>query len=392
MITCTFIGSKQYDFNLYDKIQEAVENLISKDNEIEFLFYRKTLKFYQFCFLAVLKSKYQFPNKKITLTLITDDIEEEKLLEINSLGLPTWAFDKFTPILLSKKSQDWPICLWNRIERKMVQKSNFVIAYCYPQLHDVEYSLYKYALNQKQVIVSNLIEKKTTNFISESIKTLPYNDRNILEQIDAGCTYAALARGSNVSISAIKQIDSHGRQRLRNRIKRQFQQDKKEHSEMSLKVCSIISINKYSYDTYEINRKFNATINYLTEIADVSTFMINKGDCLAMKTLFSNKANLELCIVTHLREDADIDWNAIQKQYIPPFTKVINIDSNLKPMWARYLFSIKTMIAQSDYVICNLNGSSAMNDRIRRHIKKQKGVTVIDISQSPYISNQHLLI
>lgn len=391
MTTCTFIGSNQYDLNLYERIQIAVKDIVSKENEIEFLFYRRTMKFYHFCFLAVLKMKHQFPNKSITLTLFTNDIKEENPIGIKPIWPPTWAFDKIIPISFNDNTIKSG-CIWNKIERKIIQECNYVIANCYPELHGIEYNLFKYASNQTHIFISNITEKETIDFIKETINKLSFDERHILEQIDAGCTYTDLAKNMCMSKYLVKAENYRVRKYLRNHVMKRFQ-EYNVHSESPSNICSIISLNKSSSESYEIHRRLQTIIDFLTESINITTFMIMPTDFLAMNKLSKKESNLELIIVTHSSEPIELDSGYIQKQHhVPPYAKMMYIDTELKPMWARDLFITKSMIAQSDYVICNLNGTPAMNDRIRRYIVKQKNIAVIDLQKTPYISNHYLLV
>lgn len=386
MVTCMFIGSSQFDFDLYEKIQTAVEKVISKDDEIEFLFYRKAMKFHCLCFLAVLKAKHQFSNKKITITLIATDINEERLTETKLLGPPIWAFDKIAPILNTKDIKQ-TANLWNKIERKMVRESNYVIACCYPELRDIQYNLYTYALSQQHNLVFNLIDEKTTEFIQETIKTLPQDERFILEQINAGCTFASMAKNTGISASTIKFKDGRGRKRLRYSVINQLKKEQIDHGEMVSKVCSIISLNESANEPNETTIRFQEIINFLAKSINVTAFMLRPNDIISIKKRFPNRENLELTIVTHFHEDI----GAIQKRYVPPFAKILNMVTEVKPVWARDLFCIKAMIAQSEYVICSLGEKSAMSDYITRHLKTQKGIAVLDLEKSPYISKQLMI-
>ena len=85
MITCTFVGTNQYDLDLKKKIDEAVKTIISKGDEIEFLLYRRIEVFYQLCFMAVLRAKHLFPHKKIPMTLIVEQGKTEDGLRMIKL-------------------------------------------------------------------------------------------------------------------------------------------------------------------------------------------------------------------------------------------------------------------------------------------------------------------
>lgn len=384
MITCMFIGSYVYDLNLYEKLQTAVGNVIAKDNAIEFLFSRRSIEFYYLSFWVVLKSKCQFPNKKITMTLITKDNYEENLLQsgIKLFGIPVWAFDKIISISLDKEQ---PLKQWNKLERKMICESNYVITHCYSELHGVEYNLLKFVMNQRNLIVINILNRETADFINETIKMLPSNNRLILEQINLGHTYVSLARATNVSISSLKTNDYNCRKHIRSQILNKLKLEQIEQKKILSGKCSIILPDSSTNKLDTIRLRLKESIRFLIESMNVTSFMITPSDCLNyINHLFSNRKELDLTVVTCFLEHNEEEQNPINMYQIPRFAEIQNINYNVKSKWARYLFSIKTMIAQSEYVICNFSGTTPLEDQIRSYIKKQNDITVIDLGKSSY--------
>lgn len=124
----------------------------------------------------------------------------------------------------------------------------------------------------------------------------------------------------------------------------------------------------------------------------VSAFMIEQSNCPSkyMNRLLY-RDGLEVTIVTHYPEQAKYNWAEVEKRYVPPFTRVWNVDTEVTRLWARYLRAIKAMLKRSNYVICNLSIESPIAERIRQYIKKQKELTVIDLGQTPYTTEPQLL-
>ena len=277
---------------------------------------------------------------------------------------------------------------WKKVERKMVIQSDYVIACCYPELHDSEYELFRYTMHRRHVSVLNLLNAETTDFIKDATKKLPPIERSIVEKINEGCTYRAVASAAGISIAAIRTKESRGRKRLRERTRERLKQEQIKQGPMAPKLCSIILPGGPTSEPDEIKKRFQQIADILIDIMGVSAFMIEQSNCPSrcMSLLFQ-KEELELAVVTHYSEQAVTDWDAIEKRYIPPFTKVLNIDPGVKPVWARYLRGIQAMLERSEYVICNLDGTSTISDRISRRIEKQKGITVIDLGKSPCVTD-----
>lgn len=386
-----FIGSSIYDPNLYEDIQREVENVIAKDNEIEFLFSRRALEFYYLSFWAVLKSKHQYPDKKITMTLITMDKYEEKLLSsgIRLFGIPTWIFDKIIPVPNAEKQS---VKYWNKLERKMVCRSNYIITHCYPEFHSIEYNLFKYSMNQKNVTVTNLLSDETQNCINKTIKLLSKSERLILEQINSGYTYASLARDANVPVSTIKAKYHNGRKLLKLQVLNNLHLEQIEHKKTIPGKCSIILPDCPINESDTVRLRLQEIIHFLTTGMDVTSFMITPCNCLTyVKDLFINASKINLTIITSFTEQAKSEFNMNNKQYFSAFAKVQNINYNVKSNWARYLFSIKSMIEQSEYIICNLSDTTHLENRIKRYINKQKNITVINLGNSPKYERKLLI-
>lgn len=387
MLTCAFVGTNQYDLDLKEKIQAAVKSIIEKNDEVEFLFYRRTEDFYLLCFMAVLKAKQMFPRKKITMTLIVEQGKTEDCFLMTKLRkLPRWAFDKITPVRQSPEDMKPSASPWKKIEREMVIRSDYVIACCYPELHDSEYELFKYTLRQRHVSVINLVNAETTDIIKEAIKTLPSIERSIVEKINEGCTYRAVASEAGISTAAIRTKEGRGRKRLRARAKEYLKKEQIKQEPMESTTCSIIFPGGPTAEPDEIITRFRQITDILIDKMGVSKFVIEQSNCPSrcMSVLFY-KDNLELTVVTHYINQAGKDLDEIEKRYLPPFTKFINIDPGVKPLWARYLRGIQAMLEHSEYVVCNLGGTSTMSDRISRRIEKQRGITVIDLGKSPCV-------
>lgn len=387
MIKCSFVGSYQYDLDLYEKIQTEIKNIISKDNRIEFLFYRTSPDFYCLCFWAVKKAKQQFPSKRITISLISRQSEQDIHANQYMYFPGSWAFDKIIPVSESKKNSTSHCNIWDKIERKIVQESNYIIAYCYPNLHNTDYSLYKYSLNQSHISLINLANKETSFFIKQSIKSLP--QQHILEQINSGCTYTSLAKSTGVTAYSIKSQDSKGRRLLRLKMN-QLRKKLIEHSNIPTKVCSIISLVNDTNNSTILYARISNVLHSLIHDMNVASFMLEQDNLsLNMNYLTQISEEMELTVVTYTNHKSEMD---IYERFDFPKTKIINLDTGVKPIWAKRLSSIKFMISHCDYVICNLSENTTLNNRIRSYLQKHKNITVIDIGNLPDISKQPLCL
>lgn len=381
MITCTFIGADQYDLDLYEKIEAAVKDMVSKADEIEFLFYRRTEIFYHLCFWAVLKAKSLFPHKKIIMTLImkNHDSKEEPFLE-KWAKLPIWAFDQIVPVIPSPAER--PVAsIWSKIERSMIRRSDYVIASCYPELHGSDYRLLEFARNRRHVRTLNLLNDKTTDYIRAAIKTLPTSEREIIEKINAGHHYTSLAQSAGISVTAIHTKESRGHWKLRKLLAERLEQARIKQGPAPHGICGVLISNGITAQRDEVRNRLYEISNYLMKSIGISAFMMEQNDLLSynMDPLSRFRDDFELTVVTH--------DSTLQKRYDYSYIKQLPIDSEVKPMWARYFRGIQEILKRSEYMICYFSGSTAMDLRIRRRMEKQKGLMIIDLGNTPHIAD-----
>lgn len=174
MITCTFVGTARYDLDLGERIQAALKLVISKGENIEFFFYRKTEEFYHICLFEVLKAKHLYPRKKITVTLFVKEGDKDTCSPcMRQYELPKCVFDKIIPVRFGRENKASALYPWKIIERNMVRQSDYVIACSYPELHDGEHELFGYSAHQRNVHVINLLNEETSGFIRDCVKGLP---------------------------------------------------------------------------------------------------------------------------------------------------------------------------------------------------------------------------
>ena len=375
VVKCTFIGTRQYDLDLYGKIQAAVKKVLSKGEETEFLFYQTTGEFHALCFAALLEAKPRYPNKKVTAALVGRQGVKE--------GIPSFLFDKTIPAAPGTESVRQSARRWKQTAREIIRGADYVIACCYPELRGREYELLRYAAHQRGVSVLNLLDAQTTEFLRKQIESLPSVERSIVEAVDAGCSYSALARTMGISAAAVRARDGRSRRRLRACAVERMEGRRMERGPAAPLVCSIILPGRRGGELEEQKNRLRQAMGFLVRRLDVSTFLVEQSNCpmWGFSQPHEGGMRVELVVVTHYTLRDEVDWDAVRRRYLPPFTDLMNIDPETNIRWVRYLRTVKAMLARSAFVICNVAGASPCDGRIRRCIERRRGIKILDIGR-----------
>lgn len=381
MTTCTFVGSEVYDLDLYERLQGAVEEAVREAEEVEFLFYRRGAAFSHLCYMAALRAKRLYPRKKISLTLLVraGEAKTEDLYGWMWRELPCWAFDRVAPVRMEPGEAERSACPWKRIERWMVRRSDVVIGSCYAGLRDGGYELLRYAAHRRNVRTVNLACGETESFIREAVQKLPPAERSIVEQIDAGRTFRAIAQEAGVSPAAIHVKADRGRRRLRKMAGERLKRMRGKRKADVPAVCGVLLP-----DGVMGGERFRQMAEILAVDLDVRAFMTLRGSCAPerMFSRFHGRA-LEWTVVTHdpeLAREAE-DARAGQSALSP--VRYLYVEAEGKPAWARTLRAVRAVLERCDYLICDMRALPGV--RVRRSVEGQRGVTVIDLGNAPRV-------
>lgn len=212
MAVCTFLGSDKVfekEEYIYEKILNAVYEIVRENEEVEFLFYNRYY-FYKLCFKAVIEVKGHNPERKIKATVVVKQEEKEEFLrniEENRFGVPDCEIDNVItppPIPSPKRDADYS-AVRKKIERWLIEQSDYLVSYLYPGFHEVENRHYVYARKNK-ITIYDVTSKETEECIRESMNILRERDQFIVNKINEGLTYREVGELLGISQSAVQQI------------------------------------------------------------------------------------------------------------------------------------------------------------------------------------------
>ena len=148
-------------------------------------------------------------------------------------------------------------------------------------------------------------------------------------------------------------------------------------------VCSIILPGRRGGELEEQKNRLRQAMGFLVRRLDVSTFLVEQSNCpmWGFSQPHEGGMRVELVVVTHYTLRDEVDWDAVRRRYLPPFTDLMNIDPETNIRWVRYLRTVKAMLARSAFVICNVAGASPCDGRIRRCIERRRGIKILDIGR-----------
>lgn len=383
VVTCSFLGHEQlYDLELYPSILKAVERVVAQDTEIEFIF-DKHNPFQFLCLAAILEARQHHPEKRLTTAFISDNSIDEDWQEHGWMWMgpfPSCAFNK--TIQRPKKTAELNKLHveWRRDKRELIDLSDFLISYEYPDLQDHYYDLYKYGMRQRGLTVINVAKDETAQAIKDSIERLTTKEQYIVQSLKNGKSYKALGDQFGVTGEAIRVKDHRARAQLRKFAWERITKESREHKRPP-QTCAVVLPSKMD----EVDeRRFRQVVHFLIKQMGVTTFLVEHLNCHSefvdclLKIRGARRFRVEL--VTHYSDSVATTWGSTTEGFVPPFDSVINIGSEAKQLRSRYLRALMAMLKRCDFAICKSMIDS--DPYIFRQIRMRKNLKVFDLGIS----------
>lgn len=183
--------------------------------------------------------------------------------------------------------------------------------------------------------------------------------------------------------AAVRARDGRSRRRLRAGAVERMEGGRMERGPAAPLVCSIILLGRRGGELEEQKNRLRQAMGFLARRLGVSTFLVEQSNSpmWGFSQPHEGGMRVELVVVTHYTLRDEVDWDAVRRRYLPPFTDLMNIDPETNIRWVRYLRTVKAMLARSAFVICNVAGASPCDGRIRRCIERRRGIKILDIGR-----------
>ena len=381
MVTCSFLGhSRIYDVGLYSGILKAVGRVVKQAAEIEFLFDGQT-QFHSLCLCAVLETRQRNPEKRVKITFISrTDIEEQERRYPGVNGLPSCIFDKIIKLPELTCPMDKAHIEWRRERRELVDRSDFLVCYEYPDLWDDGLEIYKHALRCPTLTVFNVANDKTARYIKDSIARLETKQQYVMQAVKNGKSYGALSAEFGVSSGTIREKDRRARRSLRLYAEERYRQLDAGYKSPPV-ICAVVLPARMD----EVDeRRFRQVVAFLTKYMGVDKFLVehmNRHSQFVECLLEMRSARgFRVELVTHYPDSIATTWGSTTEGFVPPFDGVDNVDSEGKTLKSRYHRALSSMLDRCGFAVCK--GPMERDLAAMRMIKRHRKLKVFDLGVS----------
>ena len=382
---CSFLGDfNVYESGLFEKLKNAIDSITQEQDEIDFLIYSNG-GFFDVCFLAAWEARQDYPEKKITLTVVRDNEEAEEYVykaEQGETAIPPCIIDKVIAAPPFSVSQNY-VAGRKKMLRWLIEQSTHVICYLYEGFHRAEYQQYKYA-KRTGVKIIDVTDAETAAYIVQSIDTLEEREQKIIKSLNDGDTLKQIAAGFGISSSAVQQVAKHACRHLRERTARRAYKMIAQDAQ-SPAVCSIFLMGDASYKTLTA---FEQAVSYLTVHCGVTQFNIlqeycHSGYAYVLKKLSEHNQFMHLIAITHypdFKRMTKEEWHNAASPYCPPCHAEEHIDTYTDDPQEQTEKAIGALIEQSDFCICYL-ADNPLKEKVGEYIAAAKTVKLLDLSR-----------
>lgn len=375
MAVCSFLGhSEIYDLNLRPCIEMAIEKILAREQEVEFLFHCQG-DFYNQCLVAVLGAKQRYPGR-VRLTLL---LETEKLKAAGCAGTMQAVkivFDHIIPLSLAANTEK-NLRSWKKAVRAFVLNATYAITYYYSDLRDEWATLYKAVKKEMQVI--DLTREGTTVYIRDCIGKLPEEEAAVLEKINAGKSQTSIAKAAGITSPVVHKRDARGRKNLRLYAQRRVERELIGRGAAPAASCALLLFSPPANWA-----EFQAAVDFLIDKLGVSKFLVEQVNCFndyANEIIKrSRMGNVQLTAYTHQPETEGDPW---REDSYSAYSEVIPVPSEASTIWDRISEAELEMLLHAEYVIYDSERETGAVERLERQIAGFRQLKVFDIGHRP---------
>ena len=374
MAICSFLGHAElYDVDIEDRLQAAVDRIVTENDTVEFLLHDHR-EFYNQCLLAAMRARARNP-QKVTITLVCDS-----MIKCHRIA-PLYVADRvFVLPKASYKSKD-PTLSFKRLVRWVIQNSTHLIRYVYKEF-DSQVNYFLNLASNQPLKIFPVTSEDTRQTIIEFYKNLSDRDRLVFERAAEGLPQNKIAENLNISSSRVSQILHYGFRTIHKDLKRRYYIKRATAGERRVRSCSIFSTGEV---TDEILSIYKTLISFLITRCDVAYFYIEYTYSNTLCSVIKEEADRHphhITVVTDSEEYLEPieERKDIASAFHPPYDALeciaqLEYDSISKPF-----VLLSNMIDRSDFCICDLSASN-YGDAIEEYISQTKRVVLLDIGK-----------
>ena len=388
MAICTFVGHNAlYDDDIYKRTVGAAFEVAKQNDTVEFQFFWKGKhSFSRISLVAALDAKAHFPQKEITITLVTRPNHYNQLLQElqqGDAGIPACLIDKvIAPGVGDTHRSNRNIGTGvNMIERWMLSRSTHLISSLYLALYDEENWQYEYA-EKKGVTILDVCSELTMQFVRDGFASLKDGQGLVLAERQAGSTRKEIGERLGISSGAVKTIEQKAIRALRWYVITRASENRHSWKPQEPDVCSIFSLGPVTCQSLCL---FGQAVRFLVETYGVNRFHIISDYCSSgyMSMLKrETKGVPHACIigVANMPDMDEQEWGDYKAQHIPPCNRVENLNIPVSGARREELSVLAHLIEHSKFCLCNLSENMFAGD-IRYYVAKSRGAVLLDIGK-----------
>lgn len=397
MKKCYFLGLDEiYDLDLMGRVNEELEQLVQKEDQIEFWFFSVVHPFEFSCLYLAIKMRSKYPEKDIKIVKVYDPVRSDNpdswYDTAYNCRFP-WIFPDRTdlaPVMDEGFGQipSQAVNQLNKVERWVIRQMDVVIAYNYPRLENSVSSMIKHAQVSSNADIISISFEETERIIQEQIDAMPDERTSTIFKLrQDGVSNKEIGKVLGISSTRVSQLTDRAAREIRRilkaRISQQLKKEKPHH------ICGLVGL---SNDGSALQLAvFDSLLHHLVEYCGVTEFWLDEqtaesgfGSRVALfcargvRTL-GLSARPEAKVVVCLPVEDDGMWAQSIKKHVPPYRAVVNLgidqpeDADIYQEMIRqckfFITDFSTPKAQLIRDLCGKNGDTYLLDASKDKLK-----------------------
>lgn len=210
---------------IHQQLSQTIDKICSDDNRVEFWLNARHDYLTEDAIQIISELKNAFPQKELLITFIADPlrVSEDEITQsgfFKSKGFSSDIFDQivYAPSFYGKCEQNEKRFVQHnsKILRWIYRTCTDVVAYYYPNLPYQRLHFTRMVLsNNSNLAVHHLYDNYTYRQINELIRQLPPRRKYVIESLNCGKTYRALADEFGVSYNRVQQMAADAERKIK---------------------------------------------------------------------------------------------------------------------------------------------------------------------------------
>lgn len=373
MKKCYFLGLDEiYDLDLMGRINEELEQIVQKEDQIEFWFFSVVHPFEFSCFYLAISMRSKYPDKDIKIVKVYDPVKSD-----NPDSWYETAYNTHFPWILPDRIDLVPVMddgfsriptqfiqQMNKVERWIIRQMDVVIAYNYPRLENSVSSMIKHARVSSHADVISISFEETEKIIQKHIDAMPDERTSTIFKLrQNGVSNKEIGKALGISSTRVSQLTEKATREIRRTLKARFSQQLKK--EKPHHICGLVGLSNDGSALQLV--VFDSLLHHLVEYCGVTEFWLDEqtagsgfGSRVALfcargvRTL-GLSARPEAKVVVCLPVEDDGMWAQSIKEYVPPYRAVVNLGIDQPENAEKY----QEMIRQCKFFITDFSTPEA---------------------------------